>query len=439
MATLLDEIINETALAYDLTFGADSPESFISPVLPYFFQIVVDGKFYAPPDGIAVKNFFASSVPRFEHRTNLGARSATITAVVIHETETSSLEKAVTTLKGKRAGAHFIVSPDGSVTQHGDLVTDYFKHADHYNCHSVGIEVVNPYYGERLKPPWTETLKAGWVNGGNYIVPTPQQAESVYKLVYWLTSRSYGRLQIPRVWIGKQDNSLAMNRAPVTGFREAERTCLGPSKTDGILAHTNIYGTTHADGAWLVLYAYLRGENNYSPGKAYESAISLSKKVKRKLYMGKGRGWWVELPPPSRSRPSDYSCVRPRTDDLEMAFEQEDSACRIVPIAQEPTPGFFYTIKYRVDGRGLIDLARRAYGVESSAEQLKAAQYINAHRYNQRFWVRTKNMRSFPNGIISFLPRFTGDIRAQANANIGPAPAGRAFATIYIPRMKESV
>ena len=429
--TELDEILR------DLKIESEDPEFLLSPVIHNFVQIVIDGKFYAPPEGVRVKNFFASSVPRFK-RLKL-KRSPTITAVVIHETETSSVKSTVSTLLKRGSGAHFIVAPDGSVTQHGDLVKDYFKHANHYNCQSVGIEVVNPYHASRLGPPWKETLTARWVFGKNYIVPTPQQAETVYKLIEWLTQQSYGRLQIPRTWIGKQDNDFAMNRAPGTGFRKADRKCRRPAKTNGILAHTNIYGSGHADGAWLVLYAYLRSEHEYPAAKAYERAIALSKKVRFKRFMGKGRGSWVKLPEKgSRKLPGDYSCVRPRVDELELGMEQKLTSCKIVPIAPEPRPGFFYTIKYKVDGKGLINLAGRAYDAKSYPEQLKLAQRINAHIYNQKFWVRTKNKKSFPDGIISFLPRFIGDIRAQANANQGAAPKGRAFATIYIPKLNEN-
>ncbi len=434
----LDDLVEEAIEHSIVAFKHSEDSNFLpSPVIHNFFQIIIDGGFYTPPAGVTVKNFFASSVPRFK-RLKL-KRSPTITAVVIHETETSSVNSTVSTLLKRGSGAHFIVGPDGSVTQHGDLVTDYFKHANHYNCHSVGIEVVNPYHASRLKPPWKETLTARWVFGKNYIVPTLQQSETVYKLIQWLTQRSYGRLQIPRTWIGKQDNDFAMNRAPGTGFRKTDRKCRRPTKTKGILAHTNIYGSGHADGAWLVLYAYLRSEHEYPPVKTYEKAIALSKNVRFKRFMGKGRGSWVKLPEKgSRKLPGDHSCVRPRIDKLEHDIEQMLTSCKIVQIAPEPRPGFFYTIKYKVDRKGLINLAKRAYGAKPYQKQLNLAQRINAHIYNQRFWVRTENMKSFSDGIISFRPRFTSNIRAQADANRGTAPKGRAFATIYIPKLNKN-
>lgn len=41
----------------------------------------------------------------------------------------------------------------------------------------------------------------------------------------------------------------------------------------GIYAHT-YFG--HADGSWLVLYAYLRIEKKRDPGQAYEEAIEVA-------------------------------------------------------------------------------------------------------------------------------------------------------------------
>ncbi|MEM9908342.1 MAG: hypothetical protein AAF921_25300, partial [Cyanobacteria bacterium P01_D01_bin.44] len=151
--------------------------------------------------------------------------------------------------------------------------------------------------------------------------------------------------------------------------------------------------------------------------------------------------------PPNR-RPADYSCVRPQVlnrelgqfeldaeweAEFETEFEAESTACFYLPISSQPIPCRFYTIKYKVDAKGLIDLAGRTYGVKPYREKLKLAQWINNHPYNQRFWrTGSQASKSFPNGRISFNPRFTKDISKQANA-AGQAPFGRAFATIFIP------
>jgi hypothetical protein len=89
-----------------------------------------------------------------------------------------------------------------------------------------------------------------------------------------------------------------------------------------------------------------------------------------------------------------------------------------------------YTIKSGVDSGGLIDLAGRAYGVGTN--KTKLAQWINSHPYNHRFWRADLATKDFPQGRISFNPRFAANIDRQADAT-GKAPSGRAFATIFIP------
>lgn len=194
--------------------------------------------------------------------------------------------------------------------------------------------------------------------------------------------------------------------------------------SSGIWAHT-YFG--HSDGAWLVLYAWLRIEAHYSAKEAYDQAIELAQKVKRH----RGRGWWVKLPKPkSWKRPSDYSCVMPRLHELE--FETQASSCRLVSMVHKPTPGRFYTIKKGIDRKGLIDLAGRAYRVRSFSAKKKLSQWINNHRYNHRFWRKNLANSLYPQGRISFSPRFSRDIDQQRRAT-GAAPFGHAFATIYIP------
>lgn len=130
-----------------------------------------------------------------------------------------------------------------------------------------------------------------------------------------------------------------------------------------------------------------------------------------------------------KSVSSDYSCVKPQLEEREL-IESETEACATLPISHAPIPCRFYTIKHKIDTKGLIDLAERAYAVNSN--KLKLAQWINDHPYNQRFWRKDNASEGFPKGRISFNPRFSSDISQQANA-IGLAPRGNAFATIFIP------
>ena len=133
----------------------------------------------------------------------------------------------------------------------------------------------------------------------------------------------------------------------------------------------------------------------------------------------------------SSRRPSDYSCVMPQLRGS--GFLGEAQSCmslQPIPLSDTPQPCRFYTIKRGIDSKGLIDLAGRAYGVQT--DKTKLAQWINNHPYNRRFWRTDLANKTFPQGRISFSPRFSRDISKQAQA-AGHAPSGGAFATIFIP------
>jgi hypothetical protein len=174
------------------------------------------------------------------------------------------------------------------------------------------------------------------------------------------------------------------------------------------------------------------GLNDGGPGFAIPNK-RISKKTGKKVPDGRPipDEWRTWCKPPLCIENKDYSCVRPRTDELD--YESISTSCRVLPITTIPTPCRFYTIKRGVDAKGLIDLAGRAYGVSAYSAKEKLAQWINNHVYNHRFWRGSLANNVFPKGRISFSPRFSDDIKAQADANVGAAPNGRAFATIFIP------
>lgn len=184
-----------------------------------------------------------------------------MTELIVHETVTRSAAATVKVLQDRGLSVHLIMAPDGTLTQHGDLGDEILWHASQHNGQSVGVEVVNPYYPRGLRPglPWTRTIRAGWAHEGQYVLPTPAQAEAVARLVAWITSPAAQGLSIPQRWIGVSDGRLVMARKP-----GAET--IAP----GIYAHTYF---NHADGAWLVLYAWLRLETGMAPSEAYEDAV----------------------------------------------------------------------------------------------------------------------------------------------------------------------
>jgi hypothetical protein len=222
--------------------------------------IIVGGNELDAPDGLVVKNFNDRTVFRFKNQARL---PQTVTEVVVHETVTRSWSSTVDVLKQRGLGVHFIADHDGTIYQHSDPVSDEMWHASQHNQISVGIETVNPYEPS-LNPsdgPWKNTIKASWAAGGAYVVPTPEQSEAVCQLVNWLSSSAANPLTVPQLWPGLAGSQkMALGRLP---------SCKTPPEP-GILAH--MYWD-HADGAWLVLYAWLRLEARLDSATAYSEAV----------------------------------------------------------------------------------------------------------------------------------------------------------------------
>lgn len=233
--------------------------------------IIVNGNELDAPDGLVVKNFHDPAVYHFKNQVR---GDSPVTEVVVHETVTTSWASTVSVLKERNLGVHFIVDADGTVYQHADLTLDDMWHASQHNKMSVGIETVNPYEPGFAPAggPWTTVLdNVPWSASTHpvhkYLVPTPVQAEAVCQLLNWLTSTNLtstnSTLSIPQLWPGlyqKDDKTfMALTRV---------QRCATPPEP-GILAH--MYWA-HGDGAWLVLYAWLRLEAGLDQQPAYEEA-----------------------------------------------------------------------------------------------------------------------------------------------------------------------
>ena len=163
---------------------------------------------------------------------------------------------------------------DGRVTQHGDLANDRLAHAGGHNGPSVGIEVTTPYYESYLRAglPWSRVIDAPWAHRDRYVVPTPEQAEAMARLIGWLTSPDAKGLSIPRTWTGLDGTRLAMGRIAD-----------GDQRRPGVWAHHLFH---HADGSWPVLYAWLRLEAGLAPCAAYEEAVRLATGARRHVDLG---------------------------------------------------------------------------------------------------------------------------------------------------------
>lgn len=221
-----------------------------------------------PAPGNLVVRTFADGEARFASK----GRRQRVTELVIHETVTRSVDSTIAVLKKRGLSVHLILGPDGELTQHGDLVSDVLWHAGPaHNGPSFGVEVVNPYYPRLLRKglPWERTIKAPWAHEGQYVLPTPAQAEAVASLVRWTTSAPTPGLEVPRRWVGLHAG--VMQLGPVAEAAKA---------SPGVLAH-HYFG--HADGAWLVLYAWLRLEAGLSPETAFDEAAARATGARRSV------------------------------------------------------------------------------------------------------------------------------------------------------------
>ncbi|MCA9561733.1 MAG: N-acetylmuramoyl-L-alanine amidase [Myxococcales bacterium] len=230
--------------------------------------LVVGGQLVPAPCGLNVRNLHDAAVSRFAGRSRSGRA---VNEVVVHESVTRSAGSTVAVLQRRGLGVHLMVAPDGSVTQHGDLLDDRLAHAGGHNGPSVGLEVVNPYYPTHLREglPWSRVIDAPWAHRDRYVLPTPEQAEATARLLGWLTSPEAVGLTIPRSWRGIADGQLAMGRVPN-----------GDTREPGVWAHHYFH---HADGAWPVLYAWLRLEAGLAPCAAYEEAVRRATGVRKRV------------------------------------------------------------------------------------------------------------------------------------------------------------
>jgi hypothetical protein len=191
-------------------------------------------------------------------------RKRPVSELIIHETVTRDVATTLRVLRKRRLGVHFIIAPDGEVLQLADPARTRLEHAAPHNVRSVGVEIVNPVEPRFLRKglAWTRTIRARWAAGGAYVLPTLAQAEACSVLIDTFTQGTIPGLTIPRAWRGLRDGDLAMGR--VAG---AERP------KPGIYAHCYFH---HADGAWPVLYAWLRLDGGLSDADAFEAAAQVA-------------------------------------------------------------------------------------------------------------------------------------------------------------------
>ena len=104
-------------------------------------------------------------------------------------------------------------------------------------------------------------------------------------------------------------------------------------------------------------------------------------------------------------------------------------------IKSTPTPGFFYAIKA---GDNLLKITGKAYGLKAgTTARLNKSQEVNSVEYNKRFHVDSMskfNEKYYPEGIISFFPKYSEDIKDQIlNTFDGGRGLGKAYPIIWFP------
>jgi hypothetical protein len=118
----------------------------------------------------------------------------------------------------------------------------------------------------------------------------------------------------------------------------------------------------------------------------------------------------------------------PTDQELVQSSDSLGSLERLPSAQATPKEGRFYQIK---KGDNLLKVTSAAYSVPPGQERLKLARLINDHPWNQRYR-HPKPVELFPEGIISFYPKFECSAARQISAK-GKPPPGKCYAVIFIP------
>ena len=199
-------------------------------------------------DGYTCSNWLDDEETHFKCRT----RAKAPVHICLHESVTTSVASTVRILDSKNYGVHFMIGPDGHITQHNDPVTEQPVHANQLNSSSVGIEIVNPYSPRWMTAPWNTTIPATWwtwvPKGAKraYVVPRSAQLQALVQLVAFLTKTIS---TIPHVF-------------PTKGYGPTYRKLAGYKQKakpkPGIVAHADFSG--HADGRYPLQHLISHGE-----------------------------------------------------------------------------------------------------------------------------------------------------------------------------------
>ena len=222
-------------------------------------------------------------------------RIPVIDRIVFHEPAMSSLQPTLDTLSSKGLSVHYCIDRDGSITQHAPE-SRACAHAGgnppgtKHNTRSIGIEVINRYYGHRVDQTKNLPLYQGayapviisgiWVDRAynattktfanpnrRYIMMTAPQLEAAWLLTEnilgrHLTIRNAGWSAVSRTLSGK---------------RVYDWGTLSNHDGPGIKAHAQ---WAHADGRVVDHYTYLR-HAGLSPSEAFSFTLKSASAMQR--------------------------------------------------------------------------------------------------------------------------------------------------------------
>lgn len=198
--------------------------------------LVVSGKFIRVPAelGVTLTNYVHDDEVHFEHRD----RTRKLEHACIHESVTNKKSATVAVLRSKGLGVHLIFAPDGTISQHCDLVREQVPHGNQLNGSSVGIEIINPYSPKYASSTFSRTIPKRWwtwtPKGAKeeYTLPTPAQEKAIKSFIPWMMKQVGIPLAAPTM-----DNT-----SKIDGWEDKKKPA------PGVVAHYDF--SSHADGRY---------------------------------------------------------------------------------------------------------------------------------------------------------------------------------------------
>lgn len=197
-------------------------------------------------------------------RKNTRKREEDPDEIILHESVTRTRKGCHGVLKRRGLSVEYTGARDGSVHQHvKDVTKRYCLHSGgKHNKRSIAIEVINRYYGKSANKDET-VIKAHWAHKKKYILPTPKQLESVWKLVCHL------------------DTVFDTDLRRFPGIHSTKGFCWGRSKyaakAPGTKAHHRWH---HADALFVECYCACR-DRGLSAVEAFEWVLTSAQAGKR--------------------------------------------------------------------------------------------------------------------------------------------------------------